>query len=201
MPGVCPAWKATGNSMLVEQGWPVQSYLLWLLSHFHLPLHSCCFLFQRSEVCVPMWTPHWCSRSRAVPGTSPITGCIRMPPWYPLICHSPYQGCTAPSIPRTTFSGGLPGGSQEYAGEKTLLSKGHKVGVARGQHGPPARDTGQQGNAHNPSASQLSKSIASSPTPRLPAPLTRACSTTLTDHCPGLTAGLLFLAPEPPGPT
>lgn len=103
LPGVCPAWKATGNSTLVEQGWPVQSYLLWLLSHFHLPLHSCCFLFQRSEVCVPMWTPHWCSRSRAVPGTSPITGRIRMPPMVPTDMPQPLSGLHCSLHPQNHF--------------------------------------------------------------------------------------------------
>lgn len=43
-----PAWKATGNSTLVEEGLRVQIYLLRQLSHFHPP--AGCFLFQRSEV-------------------------------------------------------------------------------------------------------------------------------------------------------
>lgn len=152
------ARKATGKSTPVEQGLPVRQ-----LSHFHPP--PGCFLFQRSEVWAPMRTPCWGRRSWAAPGASPAR--VRLAPQAPTEARPTprVKAALLPPSQQRCFLAACPVAPRDTQERTRSLSRGCKVGRARGQHGPPAGRTGQQGNASLPSASQRRKSAAPSPQP------------------------------------
>lgn len=141
-----------------------------------------------------MRTPRWFSGSQDVPGTSPITGRRQAAPhgtrWY---ATAPVRVTLLPPTQHHVSLRACPLAPRETHERKMSLPRGHKVGTAQGQYGPPARSAGRQGNANSPSASQLSRGAARCPTPGLPAALRQGLPPSLHRLLPQAhTLGLLF---------
>lgn len=183
MPGVCPAWKATGNSTPAQARppRPVPSPGAAVP-----PPHSACFLFQRSEVWAPMLTPRCCSD----PGLSQATGRGQAAPHGTQCCATaPCQLHCSPH-PRHFSLAACPMAHEEaerlaQPEDSVVHQEGTQV---RRECQPPNCQPAQQKSCFWPN-SWAPSTLWLGPVPQ---PI---------DHCHGLTTGLLFLVPEQPGPT
>lgn len=147
--------KPLVTSLWWRQGLPIQS---------HLPrqLSASTSLCSSGTQAVSCSKGQRSGRPRGLPAGTVDLGLSQtpLPLGHPLRCHRPLSGshCSFPP-PAPLVSGSLSCGSQGHPGEETIPLKEPQGWHSLGQHGPPARNTGQQVNANNPSASQLSKTM------------------------------------------
>lgn len=157
--GVRPPWKATGNSALAEARPPRPG-----------PSSSAsCSKGQRAGCPCGAVDP----RLSRAPLPSQVI--VRLHPPAPKASADVPQPLSGPhcSLLPSTISLCLacPVAPRDTQERKLSLPRGCKVGMAQERHGPPAKSTGQQGNANKPSASHFGQRTPSSPAPGLPAPL------------------------------